>query len=103
MNATIELKGFTFRIKKMNAIEALALRAASSLNTVDESIKFFNDILERLEVQLKESWLPVKEKGRSVYYPAGIEEDMTMIQELVNFFMKEFVTPFFESSDESKD
>ena len=97
---TLIYKDNTYRIRKMNAIEALALRSASDMKSVAGAKQFFNDVLERLEVQAGEKWLPVKQVDTNVYLPAGIEDDFTGIQTLVEFFMKEFLTPFFAKSAE---
>ena len=97
---TLIYKDNAYRIRKMNAIEALALRSASDMKSVAGAKQFFNDVLERLEVQADEKWLPVKQVDTNVYLPAGIEDDFTGIQTLVEFFMKEFLTPFFEKSAE---
>ena len=97
---TLVYKDNTYRIRKMNAIEALALRSASDMKTVAGAKQFFTDVFERLEVQAGDKWLPVKQADANVYLPAGIEEDYTGVQVLVEFFMKEFLTPFFEKSAE---
>lgn len=96
----IDIGSNTFRVKKMNAIEALALRTASSIESTKDAFKFFNEILERMEVQVSDKWLPVKEKNVEVYYPAGIENDVSTIQALVDFFMTEFLKPLFTTSAE---
>lgn len=91
-----------FRIKKMNAIEALALRTSSSMKTVESTQSFFNECLERIEVKATEDkWVPVKQKGRDVFLPGGIENDGDAIQQLIEMFMQEFAKPFFKKSDES--
>lgn len=97
---TIDIGTNTFRVKKMNAIEALALRTASSIENPKEAQKFFNEILERLEVQIADKWLPVKEKNVEAYYPAGIEDDVATIQKIVDFFMTDFLKPLFMKSAE---
>ena len=97
---TLVYKDNTYRIKKMNAIEALALRSASDMKSVAGAKQFFTDVLERLEVQAGDKWLPVKQADTNVYLPADIEEDFAGVQALVEFFMKEFLTPFFEKSAE---
>lgn len=97
---TLVYKDNIYRIRKMNAIEALALRSASDMKSVAGAKQFFTDVLERLEVQAGDKWLPVKQVDTNVYLPAGIEEDFAGIQALVEFFMKEFLTPFFEKSAE---
>ena len=97
---TLIYKDNTYRIRKMNAIEALALRSASDMKSVAGAKQFFTDVLERLEVQAGDKWLPVKQVDTNVYLPSGIEEDLAGVQALVEFFMKEFLTPFFEKSAE---
>lgn len=101
MNKFID--GNDFRIRKMNAIEALALRTASNLKDVEGATKFFNEVLERIEIKVGEQWLPVKQKGRDVFLPDGIENDADAIQTLVEYFMKSFMQPFFSNSGESND
>lgn len=98
----MEYNGFEYRVKKMNAIEALALKSATDLNTVDNSMTFFNNALERLEVKVADVWLPVKEKNKQSYMPNGIDNDIEGIQKLIEFFMNEFMKPFFKKSDELK-
>ena len=96
----IDIGSNTFRVKKMNAIEALALRTASSIENTKDALKFFNEILERMEVQVSDKWLPVKEKNVEAYYPAGIEDDVMTIQKLVDFFLTDFLKPLFTKSAE---
>lgn len=95
---TIDIGTNTFRVKKMNAIEALALRTASSIENTREAQKFFNEILERVEVEVGGKWLPVKEKGRDVFYPSGIEDDAQAVQQIVEHFMNDFLHPLFQKS-----
>lgn len=97
---TLELNGVTYRVKKMNAIEALALRTAGDIDTPEHAQRFFNEILERIELNVGNKWLPVKEKGQSVYYPAGVEDDIDTINALVSFFMNDYLKPLFTKSAE---
>lgn len=100
MEKTLEYKDNAYRIKKMNAIEALALRTASDMKSVAGAKQFFTDVLERMEVQVGEKWLPVKQENTNVYLPDGIQDDFVGVQKLTEFFMEEFMTPFFEKSVE---
>lgn len=100
MEKTMEYNDNTYRIKKMNAIEALALRTASDMKSVAGAKQFFIDVLERMEVQVGEKWLPVKQQNTNVYLPDGIQDDFIGVQKLTEFFMEEFMTPFFEKSVE---
>lgn len=98
---TIEGYSQQFRIKKMNAIEALALQSQISFDSVEDTQNLYNSLLERLEVECKDKWLPVKEKGRDVFYPAGIEEDIPAIQSLIKEFLN-YLKPLFTKSNASK-
>lgn len=98
--SNFEYKDNTYRVRKMNAIEALALRVASDMKSVAGAKQFFIDVLERLEIQVGEKWLLVKQPNTNVYLPDGIDNDFEGVQQLVEFFMKEFLTPFFEKSVE---
>lgn len=100
MEKTLKYKDNAYRIKKMNAIEALALRTASDMKSVVGAKQFFTDVLERMEVQVGEKWLPVKQENTNVYLPDGIQDDFVGVQKLTEFFMEEFMTPFFEKSVE---
>lgn len=100
MEKTLEYKDNAYRIKKMNAIEALALRTASDMKSVAGAKQFFTDVLERMEVQVGEKWLPVKQENTNVYLPDGIQDDFVGVQKLTEFFMEKFMTPFFEKSVE---
>ena len=103
MNFTIKSRTEQFRIKRMNAIETLAIRTNISTKTVDDTTRLFEDILERIEVQFEDDkWLPVKVKGQDAYFPAGIEEDYKAVDELIKFFTFEFLAKVFPKSNESK-
>lgn len=92
---------YMFRIKDMNAIEALALRAQISNDSFEKTVHFFNLVLEHIEVEFNGKWMPVKTKDMEVYYPAGIERNMNAIQELIEHFTVDFLKPLFTSSNAS--
>lgn len=96
----IIVNNYTFRIKKMNMIEMLALQSQVTFKSVDSTLNLYNELLERMEVQLGETWLPVKEKGKNIFYPADIENDFEAIQTLVGHFLK-YIKSVFRKSDES--
>lgn len=91
-----------FRVKKMNAIEALALRTCTDVDDFDKTTKTFSTILEHLEVKCGEQWLPVKEKNANVYYPAGLEDNVDACNELIDAFLNQYFWPLFRKSDASK-
>lgn len=86
MEREIEIKGKTYRVKQMNAIEVLAIRSQYDFDTYESTYKLFNTALERMEVKCGDKWLPVKEKGKNVYYPANVENDMETIESLISKF-----------------
>ena len=98
MNETFEIKNydFKFRLKKMNAIEAFALRLQLSFKTFEAAMTSTMLILEHLEVNANEDkWLPVKENDN--YFPAGIEDDASAVDELCANFMSKFSKVFLSS------
>lgn len=99
METEFEIKGNVYRIKKMNAIELLALRSQISFEDLTSAEKFYNEILEKFEVKLKDNWLQVK--NGNDYFPAGIEDDLDVISELISKMM-EYLREVFIKSSKSK-
>ena len=100
---TIKIGEFEYRIKKMNAIETLALRSQYRADaTYEETANFYNTVLERMEVNAGKEWLPVKTPGKDIYYPAGIENDIAAIEKLILHFVQH-ITEVFQKSNESKE
>lgn len=91
-----ELKGNVYRIKKMNAIELLALRSQISFDDLSSAQKFYEEILEDFEVQIKNNWIKVKQGNN--YYPDGIENDIEVISELITKMMDYLKEVFLKSS-----
>lgn len=58
--------------------------------------KYYDDIFEKTKVYVSNSWFPLKEEEREVYYPQGIEEDLSSLFEIATTFMNEVVLPFFQ-------
>lgn len=101
MEFKIKSRNEVFRIKQMNAIETLALNTQISFQNIEKTTQLFNIVLERIEVRCGNDWLPVKEKGHDIFYPAGIENDVHAIDELITYFMNEYLKPIFTKSNES--
>lgn len=99
---TIDIGEHTYRIKKMNAIELLALSTQVSFDTLDKTLDGYAAFLERLEVLVRDDdWVEVKEKGKEKYHPVGIENDFSAVQSLLNFFMG-YLQEVFIKSGKSK-
>lgn len=102
MEFKIDGYDYKFRVREMNAIEALALQTQVDFKSYDKSLTLFCSILECLEVKCDKEWLPVKTKGVNVFYPAGVENDVNLIKRLVETFMRDYFKPLFQKSDASK-
>lgn len=90
------------RIKKLNAIEALAFRSVINFDDFDASVNMMKKILECYEVKIGDEWFPIKEKGKEIYYPAEIENDIETINTLVANFLQGYLKPLFTKSNGSK-
>lgn len=81
----IVINNSEYRIKKMNAIEFLALRSQLDFSTMQSTMNCYSTILEQLEIKVKDQWLPVK-KG-DIYLPAELETNFQLMEELITFFL----------------
>lgn len=91
---------YVFRTANMNAVEILSFRTQINYDTFDNAMNMINTVLEHLEVQVDNSWLPVKVKNKKIYYPAEAETNVDLIEKLCNYFTNEFILPVFMKSDE---
>lgn len=98
---TIDSLEYNFRIKKLNAIEALALRSQIDFSSTSSVEALYYQILEKIEVHVANQWLPVKEAGKNIFYPADIENDIVAVQELIKYFINEYLMPLFMKSSAS--
>ena len=92
-----------FRIRKMNAIELMALRTQLSFSNFEEAINTYSTLMENLEYHFKDKWLPVKEKGRNIFYPNGIEEDINAISQMLEYVLDYFKSVFPKSSKSNEE
>lgn len=103
----MELKEFkinsctqTFRIMRMSMIEVLALQSIMDTDNMDKLVQCYSFILEHIEVNIADRWVPVKEKGKDIYYPVNIQEDAIAQFELIRYVLTEFIKPLFQKSNE---
>lgn len=85
-----------FKIKKMNAVELLALRSQIDFEDYNTTKNLYNILLENMEVKINEKWLPVKEGNN--FYPKSIEDDVEAIDKLIQYFMNYLKELFIKSS-----
>lgn len=89
--------GKTYRIKQMNAVELLAMRASIDFSSVEAISKSYYAILERMEVEVKGSWLQVKQGND--YYPADLENNVGVVEQLISKFVG-YLSDVFTKSGE---
>ena len=88
----------TFRFKKISPVKLLAMQSIVDFNDFEKSEKLYSFILENTEVNVSGTWLNVKEKGRDVYFPQGIESEMQVLMDIAVQFVKDVITPVFQKS-----
>lgn len=89
-----------FRFKNIKPTELLALQMTINFNDFEKTTKLFEFILENTEVLIAQTWLNVKEKGRDVYLPVGIENELNVLMDISTKFLTDVVKPVFQKSRE---
>lgn len=93
------IKEHEYRIKKMNAIQILALRTQINFDDIEKSEQTYDTILSCIEVKLdNNTWLQVYD-GKN-FYPVDIENDIDTIQELIKYGL-DYIKSVFQKSVES--
>lgn len=92
-----------YRVKKMNAIELMALRSQIDFNNYDSVVKMYETLLEKIEVEINEKWLPVKTIGTNIYLPQGVEDDVEVVEQLISFILEHIKSVFMKSNASKKE
>ena len=88
----------TFRIKKMNGIEALASRQILIKASENDLQSAYNMMLEKyIEVQVDKDVWQICKQGNN-FYPVGLEDNVDALVEIMNEFVK-YVQSFFVKSN----
>ena len=97
-----EIKSYPnkFRVKKINALELMALRTQIDFSNIEQNIKTYSYILEHLEVEISRVWSPVKEVGKDVFLPMGLEDNVDAMNELITWFLLNVIKKAFMKSEE---
>lgn len=99
------LPDYTFRVKKMRAVEINAMKLYFDPDDINKLIVCQDYALQHLEVNIKGQWLPVEKvekNGEFTYWPGNLEDDDTAIQELFKWFLNNVVYAVFQKSEELK-
>lgn len=87
-----------FRFKKISPVKILSLSTELGKQNIVSNEEVFTIILENTEVDILGQWLPVKEKAKEVYWPANIEENPSMLQDIITKFIRTVLLPVFQKS-----
>lgn len=96
------IPGVEFRIKKMNALETLAMQNIMNFSTMENTMKTYSTILQYVEVKVGEKWIDVFNKKTGEMLPVSLNEDVKQVNDLITFFLKEYLIPVFQKSNKSK-
>lgn len=99
----MKINGNEYRIKTMNAIELMALRSQIDFDNYDSVVKMYETLLEKIEVEVNEKWLPVKTAGTNIYVPQGLENDVEAVEQLINFILTYIKSVFMKSNASKKE
>lgn len=89
-----------FRNKELSPLKVLALQTQIDFGNMEKVEGLFSFILENTEVSVNGyDWVPVKEKGREIYYPSDIEKNLNNLNEIVLTFLNEVIKPLFTESN----
>lgn len=94
----IQARDEEFRIGKISPVEILALQTQIDFNSLEQTTTTFDFILEHIEVNLVGQW--VKVKNKNLYMPVDIENDLQALQQLVVYFLTDYLAPLFKKSNE---
>lgn len=90
-----------FRIRKVSPIKLLSIATRFGDQDLASTEEVFKFALENTEVQVLDKWFPVKEANKEVYWPADIDENLMLLQELVAYFIKNVIASVFTKSSKS--
>ena len=93
-------KDLEFRVGNISSIEMLTLQTQINFKSMTQTETVFSFILEHVEVNINGIWTTVKEKGRDIYIPFDLENDLMALQEIVVYFLNDVLKPIFKKSKE---
>lgn len=96
---TIKKKPDTqFRFRQISPVKMLSLQTCIDFDDMSKTEHLFGFILENTEVNIAGTWVAVKEQGRDVYFPKGIENELDILMEICTIFLNDVLKPIFTKS-----
>lgn len=97
----IEGYDYTFRVAKISPTTLLAITSIINFDSFDANKTLYDFCYENLEVKVGEKWLPVKVKGKDIYQPMGIENNLEFLNKLFIWMMENVISKTFMKSSVS--
>lgn len=103
-NQEFNIKGkysnLKFRFTYMSPIDICVFASNFNLENYKTSREMFAYAAEHTEVCINETWTKVRQAGKDVYMPNGIENDYKSLLEIVDKFVEIYIMPVFTNSSE---
>lgn len=90
-----------FRVSKISPVDLMAITQTIDFEKYEANKTLINFCLENAEVLMGEKWMPVKTKGREVYQPIGIENNLMALNEIYLWMMENVIAKTFMKSSGS--
>lgn len=97
----IKSRNETFRVANIKPVELLAISTQINLENLTMTNNLYNFCFENLEVKMGEAWVPVKTKGKEVWWPKDIVNDFESLNDLFAWMMDNVIMKVFQKSSES--
>ena len=94
------MPGQIFREAYASPVDLLALSTQVDFDQFRKTKEIFTFSLEHIEAKVGEQWFTVKQPGREVYAPLGIEKNFKALNELCVWYMNEVLGEVFTDSAE---
>lgn len=91
----------TFRVGQISPVDLLAISTQIDFENFNMTKILIQFCLENTEVKMGEKWIPVKTKGRELYYPKDIVNDLIAMNEIFTWMMENVIVAVFQRSSES--
>ena len=89
------------RPKQMTASEFLGLDTIFNREDADKAAYMYQQIMERIEVEVLGTWQPLKQKGAEVYCPDDLKDRPGKLYQICTLFLTKVFFPVFLESKES--
>lgn len=93
-----KLRDKNFRVN-MSSIDLLSLSYCLDFEDIKKISNVFSFILEHIETEIAGKWVQVKATNQDVYFPVGIENDLSFLKEIETYFMTEVLMNVFHNSN----